>query len=327
MTPQPAEVVQLLGRARPGDPVTATAFGLRARLARLGRPGRVSAVHPGSRGEVDRYAGSVVGHLVVHSVDGAEDLADVVDDLERRSLTLVHHGSATGSDRRTLRALRSSTRRAIGVDPAAREELRALGFPSVGLLDPGVADEAFDDVEADDVTAENLARHPGPLLLGIGSLAPDRGVEVLLDAFADLVTHTHPSAVLSLCGPSPVWYHAHLHRYVTRRGLLACEIVDPTREGEVVARLDRADVMISLRPAGLDPYLRAAARRGVPIVAPSTCTTADLDPGLLAHIPATLGRSALTTALGDALDRPTRVPAEDRSPTAADDLLRALSLA
>lgn len=321
MTAQPAEVVHVLGRAPAGDAVTATARALRTRLARLGRPGRVVSADP--------FDAAPDAHLVVHCVDGGEALAPLVGDLVGRAVTLVHHGSVVGSDRATLRALRGSTRCAVAADPAAREALRALGFGTVGILDSSVADDAFADVDADPVTAEGLTRHPGPLLLCVGPVAPNRGLEALISGFADLLTHTKPAAVLSLCGPSSSWYQTRLGRHVTSRGLLACEVVEPAHEGEVRARLDRADVVIALRPTSLDPYLRHATRQGLPIVAPLVEATAHLDPQALVAISTRPSPAELAAALADALERPRRAvtglaPA-DRAADSA--LLRVLGLA
>lgn len=326
MTPPTAEVVQILGRVRAGDPVTATVRSIERRLVGVGHTGRVVAADAvGSS-----LATSPGDRLLVHTVDGGEALAPLVPVLAGRPLHLVHHGSAVGSDRSTLRALRGSTRSAVAADPAARGELRALGYGSVESLDPAVADRALDGIVTDAATAANLAGHPGPLLLSVGPVAPNRGVEVLLDAFARLLTHTQPSAVLSLCGPAPQWYRARLHRQVITRGLLACEIVEPTDDAEVLARLERADAVISLRPAGLDPYVRAAARHGLPVVAPLSPATAALDRQALVAVSPRAGAAELAAALDRALSLPHRAfTSSGVVPRAGDDaaLLRVLRLA
>jgi glycosyltransferase involved in cell wall biosynthesis len=326
MTPPAAEVVQVLGRVRAGDPVTATVRAIHERLARLGRPGRVVTADSGDRS----LPTSLDGALLVHTVDGGETLAPLVPVLAGRPLRLVHHGSAVGSDRSTLRALRGSTCGAVAADPAAREELRGLGYGLVGTLDPTLADGALDGIVPDEATAANLAGHPGPLLLSVGPVAPNRGVEMLIDAFAQLLTHAQPSAVLSLCGPAPQWYRARLHRHVITRGLLACEIVEPSDDGQVLARLERADAVISLRPAGLDPYVRAAARRGLPVVAPLAPATAGLASQGLVAVSPRAGATELAAALATALSRPRRAPTPSAgAPRVGDDadLLRMLRLA
>ncbi len=301
MTPHEGEVVQVVGSARAGDPVTATAVAWHSARVRQGRPSRVVAADPGPVRAIERFDPAVTGEVVVHSADGGEDLAAILPGLRDRPLTLVHHGSAVGSDRRTLRALRGRTYRALAADPAAREELRGLGFRRVELIEDGNDDDAFAGTAPDAPTVDNLARHPGVLLLCVGPVRPNRGVELLLGAFADVVTRTVPSAVLSLCGPVPPWYRGLLHREVTRQGLRACEIVAPRDDAEVLARLERADAVVSLRPAGLDPYLRAVARRGVPIIAPADPRTAWIDRQQLLPVGVPPTRAALAAAIVDAL--------------------------
>lgn len=324
MTAQPAEAVQLLGRAQSGDPVAATARSLGAVLARHGRASRLAAVdRTGAPADVEAHDVSGRGALVVHTVDGGESLASAAASLVGRRLTLVHHGSAPGSDRGTLRALRGATSCAVAADPAAREELRALGFGAVKVLDPRVADEAMSGLTADDATTTALDRHPGPRLLSVGPIGPGRGLEVLLDAFAGLLTHDHPSAVLSLCGPSTRWYRTQLHRRIVTSGLFACEVVEPGHDGEVLARLLRADAVVSVRPQALDPYLRFAARHGVPVVAPASAATSSLAPSSLVATSGSPSGAELRAALATALDRPraetTRPPEVwDPGPALAD---------
>src|SRR5690606_6397019 len=64
-------------------------------------------------------------------------------------------------------------------------------------------------------------------------------------------------------------------RRVTRRGLLACEVLEPDDEDAVRSRLARCDVFVALQPAELDPYLWQAAT-GSAVVAPNTAATAVL---------------------------------------------------
>lgn len=294
-------LIHVVGRAQPGDPVTASARALCHTLGRLGHPGRLVA-SAASTGDVDATSLEDASEptAIVHTVDGGEALLDGVPALVDRRLTLVHHGSAVGSDRRALRMLRGAVTRAAAADAAAREELRGLGFGHVRTLDPRVIDAPLDEVPADRATADNLARHPGPMILAVGPLGPGRSLEVLIDAFAELITSTRPAATLSLCGPSSPWYMASLRRRVAARGLVACEVIEPSSEGEVVARLERADVLVNLRPTSLDPYLRSAASRGVAIVAPLDPRTAALQPHDPGRVASPAGDGALAAALHDA---------------------------
>lgn len=294
-------MVQVVGSARAGDPVTATAVAWHTEAHRRGRPSAIAAADPGTMRAFERFDPRHSGEVVVHSVDGGESLAPIVGMLRDRPLTLVHHGSAVGSDRRSLRALRASAHRALAADPAAREELRGLGFRSVSDADDLRGLDAFADIVADAATMENLARHPGALVLAIGPVRPNRGIEILLDAFADVVTHAVPSAVLSVCGPVEPWYRDRLHRTVTRGGLRACEIVAPSDDGEVLARIEQAAALVSLHPAALDPYARVAARRRMPIVAPSDGRTAWIDRQLLQPIAIPCSRAAVASAIARVL--------------------------
>jgi hypothetical protein len=303
-TPPPGPVVQVVGRARTADRVTATARGLQRSLTLSGRPGRVVASHrdPGCEdiAEVtDLAAGEVV---VLHTVDGGEDLGAVLPRLEGRGVTLVHHGSSAGSDRRVLRALRGTPARSLAADPGARDELQSLGFGGVARLDPAVLDGALDDVDADPASLETLARHPGPLVLSVGPCEPNQSLELLLDAFAVLITMHRPSATLALCGPASPWYLATLRRRITTAGLVACELLSPATDAQVVARLRRAAVVVALHPVGLDPFLREAVRIGVPVVAPRVAATSGLPPGQLVPVPARVQAADLAAALSAATE-------------------------
>jgi glycosyltransferase involved in cell wall biosynthesis len=298
MTPQ--AVVQVAGRLRSADPVAATARIWASRLTRLGWS--CTGVVPEEVGEPTRDA-----ELIVHSVDGGEALTPLLDRLGADDqLTLVHHGSAPGSDRNVLRELRVRARRALAADPDAREELRRLGFRNVTALDPTLSAGPL-GVDPDEATATELAGHPGPRILCVGPLGPNRGIEVLLSAFADVVTCHHPGAVLTLCGPAPHWYRKRLHRTITRQGLLACEVVAPSDDSQVLARIVHAACMVDLRPAALDPYLYEAAARGTPVVAPAVAATSALADGSLVAVQAghraAVTAALVTAALVTALDR------------------------
>jgi glycosyltransferase involved in cell wall biosynthesis len=189
----------------------------------------------------------------------------------------------------------------LAADPDAREELRRLGYRNVTALDPMLSAGPL-AAHADEDTTTELAGHPGPRILCVGPLGPNRGIEVLLAAFADLVTRHQPGAVLTLCGSGPDWYRSRLHRTVVSQGLLACEIVAPADDSQVLARIAHAACMVSLRPAALDPYLHEAAVRGTPIVSPTTAATSALPDGSVVAVQA-IGRPEVTAALVTALDR------------------------
>lgn len=316
MTPSATGVVQVVGRPNAGDPVTATARGWRTRLERRGAGG--SVVDPSSAAVSDAT------RLVVHSVDGGADLGPLLTHLSGQRLTVVHHGSAPGSERATLRALRPHTERALAADAAAREELRALGFRWVEALDPSLAE--LEEAIPDPATVASLAAHPGPRLLHVGPLRPHAGIEHLLEAFSDLLTHHVPDAVLTLCGPSPHWYRQQLHRTITRCGLLACEVAAPIDDGEVVARLDTASCLLALQPRALDPFVRAAAGRGLPIVGPTSPELARVPESQRVVVPRRATVASLTPALREGLARTGEATRRERPSASDDTLLRALGL-
>lgn len=272
MTSPPTAVLHVLGCAAPGDTTTAAARAIRDGLAAEGRPGQLAAVQVrGTCGDVDRLRTEQLdGALVVlHTVDGGETVAPLLDSLRRSRLHLVHHGSRPGSDRSVLRSLRDVVTVAAGSHPAAREELRGLGFGEPAALPSRLpAGSALAaDVDATD--------HPGPYLLAVGPIAEERSIELLVDAFAQLLQSELPSAVLSICGPASPWYRDLLLRRVLRRGLTACEVIEPPDEQAVRTRLARCDVYVALQPTGFEPYLWDAARRAA-VVAPRVAATAAL---------------------------------------------------
>lgn len=328
MAPPPAAVAHFVGQARAGDPVAATARAMRDRLAWEGWPGTLVSAWPPQSTSSSQEPAELDDDLsvVVHTVDGGADLHPLLHQLVGRRVTLLHHGSAPGSNRAVLRSLRASAGLALAASPPSREELRALGFAAVGSIGGDALattfHHAFDQVTADDATTRHLGGHPGPLVLAIGPLAAGQGLELLLDAFAQVITRRHPAAVLSLCGSVGRWYDAQLDRWVARRGLSSCEIISPSNEGEVLARLDRAAVLVAGRPATLDPYRWRAAEAGVPIVTGPTAGPS--------------GSAALAAALGDALDRaadpssgsePDNAPGDSSRPINEPVLARALGLA
>jgi hypothetical protein len=307
--PAPGPVVHVVGWARRADRVTGSARALSRRLTG-DREARLVAVRrePGCDDIGDVSALTDRDAVVVHTVDGGADLADLVPRLATRSdaaaeVLVVHHGSAPGSDRGVLRRLRGLASGALAADPGARDELHALGFRNVGHLDPSLLDGALADVIPAQASLDNLAQHPGPRVLRVGPCTPDQSVERLLDAFAALVTHHRPSATLSVCGPAPEWYHARLRRRIRGAGLVACELLSPATDEQVVARLERATVVVELHPVGLDPFLRTAARRGVPVVAPLVAATAWLPEDQLVPVAPDAPPREIATALAAATER------------------------
>ena len=226
--------------------------------------------------------------------------------------------------------LRSSAMAAVAADPAAREELRRLGYGDVSAAPADALDEALDEVAPDPSTSANIERHPGPRIVVAGPVTPSRSLELVIDAFGDLIASDRPSATLSICGPSTPWYMTVLRRRVLTGGLLACELVRPDDDSQLAARLDHATAVVALRPQGLGPYLRRAARAGAAIVAPIDATTLRYSQERLVRLPARVSREALGEAMAAATGTSTAAarPSEP-TPTSGqsiDALLRALRI-
>lgn len=315
-------LLHVVGRAAPGDTTTAAARAVRDALAAEGVPGRLAAVEVhGVCGDVELLRPEELegATVVLHTVDGGESLAPVLADLRQARVHLVHHGSRAASDRTVLRTLRDRAEAAAATDAAAREELRCLGFGEPAALPLRLPAGA--GLGARPETDE--AEHPGPLLLAVGAITQGRSLELLVDAFGRLLHAGVPSAVLSICGPADRWYLDALLRRVVRRGLLACEVIEPDDDAAVRSRLDRCDVYVDLHPVGYDPHRWYAAGRAA-VVAPAVAATAPLvgAPGFAETGPAP-SCDGLVHALRRAVaERPGVRGAMDSSPGTTD--LRAL---
>jgi hypothetical protein len=148
----------------------------------------------------------------------------------------------------------------------------------------------------------DVGGHPGPHLLAVGPLGPGRSQEALVDAFAELLRTSCPSAVLTICGPATAeWYRQRLLSHVVRRGLAACEVIEPRDERTVLHRLQRCDVFVAIRPSGLDPYLCHAAGHAR-VVAPRSAATAAFAGGAgFVELAAAASRDELVRALRQAV--------------------------
>jgi hypothetical protein len=267
------EVVQVVGEARAGDPTTLHARALAADVVRHGRAARLLCV---DRDEGSWELAPAGGDLrveprtrvVVHTHDGGEALAPLTPALLGcgARLTLVHHGSAHGSDRAVLRTLRDRVDAAHAPGPLAADELARLGYADVRRwpLEPALA--WLVSLRPDAGTLAGVAAHPGPRLVAVGRLRPGAGLETLIDAMSDLVLDRVHGAVLSLCGPAAGWYREELRGRLLSWGLRAVELATPTTEPAIRARLDHATAVVELGGTEADPYVAHARAAGVPVV-------------------------------------------------------------
>lgn len=259
-------LLHVVASAAPGDHLTAAARAICSKLERAGRSGTVAALHAEVGSHVEALRAAAGADVLVHSVDGGRGLDAVAPLLGERAIRLLHHGSGPYSDRRGLRAVRAMCSTAFGPTAAAREELRRLGFGDVRTVPPDALAGEADPRQPDAASVSLLQGHPGPRVVAVCPLAPGQPLDLLLAAFADVVTHSAPSATLSVCGPGGAGEVRTLHRRVVTSGLLACELLVPQSEEQVLARVDHADVYVALEPRPLDAYAARAARRGTPVI-------------------------------------------------------------
>lgn len=213
-------IVQLLASLNPGDAISDFARDLAAAARGLGSaaPLVASRVHPACRGEAasarttrpDAVAGP--GDLLLYHHSIGAGLVDWVRDFPGPRV-VVHHSvtpprffagwspslaRAARAGEQELVALARLTSRAVGVSEHDAIEARTAGFREVRVwpLAPSARRLAAAP------RARELARlgaEPGPRLLTVGRVAPNKRVEVLVAAHY-LVTRALPQARLRLVG-------------------------------------------------------------------------------------------------------------------------------
>ncbi len=149
----------------------------------------------------------------------------------------------------------------VAISKAIETELRHAGYdgPEIVALPNGVPVPESPWQRRDDWRA-------APHALFVGRLAPEKGLDVLIDAWP-IVRRTHPQARLSLIGEGPE--RPRLQAQIDRLGLReAIEL--PGATTDATAALRQADLFVlPSREEGMSIALLEAMALGVPLVASS----------------------------------------------------------
>ncbi|MBK7975622.1 MAG: glycosyltransferase family 4 protein [Deltaproteobacteria bacterium] len=296
---------QLLASLNPADAVSDFARELADHAASLGAKPRLVAarVHPSCSGEAavagstspDQLAGRYDVLLYHHSIGAG--LVGWVSRFPGRRI-VVHHSvtppryfeswaprlaDATRRGVEELTELARVTSSALGVSEFDAAEARAAGFVDVGVLPISPCRSRLMARPAR-ALSRRLAEEPGPRILCLGRLAPNKRVELVIGAFA-LVASVLPTARLEIVGSD-----AGTEGYALALRLLARDLGVPRvtfhgamTDRELAALFATASVLVSASEhegCGL-PFLEAMFH-GVPVVGraataiPETVSTAGL---------------------------------------------------
>ncbi len=213
-------IVQLLASLNPGDAISDFARDLALAARRLGHGTRIVAarVHPACVGEATELARlrpeqlADSGALLLYHHSIGADLVGWVGAFPGPRV-VVHHSvtpprcfeawsprlaAAARAGERELRSLVVVASGAVGVSAFDADEARAAGFREVRVwpLAPSVRRLAAVPRKRE---LARLSAEPGPRLLTVGRLAPNKRVEVLVAAHF-LVTRALPDARLRVVG-------------------------------------------------------------------------------------------------------------------------------
>jgi glycosyltransferase involved in cell wall biosynthesis len=179
----------------------------------------------------------------------------------------------------------------VAISKPIREELLKAGYDPARIIDlPNgvpIPDRPWNRREG---------WHHAPRAAFVGRLAPEKGLDVLLDAWP-IVRSEHPAAVLTLIGEGPE--RPSLERQVDRLGLRGA-VALPGATADVEARLREADLFVlPSREEGMSIALLEAMALGMPLVASSIPgnrrLVSDFKHGRLARVedPPSLARAIL----------------------------------
>jgi glycosyltransferase involved in cell wall biosynthesis len=156
----------------------------------------------------------------------------------------------------------------------------------------------------------NIRRRPGqnPVLLFVGSVIPEKGIEILLDSFARLLK-LFPDACLRILGYARPAYAAALHSVIKRAGMqdkvILCGYVGVET---LVEHLSQATALVLPTFMDTAPNVIAEAQvAGVPVVASAVGGIPEMiEPGVTGFLVKPKSVMALTEALANLLDQPGR---------------------
>ncbi len=149
------------------------------------------------------------------------------------------------------------------------QELRAAGMDSCRVL-PIIFDPTFYDVPPDPVVVSQLREGPGPIMLFVGRVAPNKRLEDIIVAFHHLKCGPKPDARLYLVGSHDQMepYLRYLQALVARLHLEDVHFVGHVSKAELVAYYRCADLYLSMSEhEGFGVPLVEAMHFGVPVIA------------------------------------------------------------
>ncbi len=257
-----------------------------------------------------------VSVLHAHQLLSPASAALVASGLHRTPFVVTAHASGAVGDvaslarqgplgRARLLALRRRAGAFVAVSAPIRDELAHAGIPPdrIRSIPNGVDTRRFAPADAAERTRlrRALALPPVPLLVYAGRLAPEKGVDLLLDGWAD-ARRRGCSGVLCLVGEGPE--RAALERRARDHGVLgAVRFAGPT--DDVVPWLRAADVFVlPSRQEGLSVALLEAMACGVAVVATDVGGTRAAADGAAVLVPP--APAALSAAIRGVLDEPER---------------------
>jgi glycosyltransferase involved in cell wall biosynthesis len=289
--------VHRVGLARGGPAATVAYVALAARaVASLGP--RVDVVHAHqllSPGSAALVAGAALGTPFVVTAHASGSIGDVA--------SLARQGVL---GRARLLALRRRAAAFVAVSAPIREELRRAGVPAARIrsIPNGVDTERFHPSPEPERRAARraLALPPVPVLLYAGRLAPEKGVDVLLDAWA-AARRRGALGTLVLVGDGPE-RRALEHRARDQGILGAVRFAGPA--ADVTPWLAAADVFaLPSRTEGLSVALLEAMAAGLPVIATDVGGTGEAAGGA-AHLVAAGDAAGLAAAIEGLLGDPPR---------------------
>jgi glycosyltransferase involved in cell wall biosynthesis len=278
--------VQFVPSLRAGDAVSNLAVELHDLMSPLVdceiRVSDVGGDAPRPVAPVRRYAPRPGDVVVYHHAAGLP-IAERFLDLQGVTRVLAYHNVTppqwfAGYDNATAAVC------AVGVDQFRRAapvcdlvvtpsrwnaaEARDAGAQRVEVA-PLIVSRDYLDTPADPDTLASLAARPGPRLLFVGRMAPNKRQDLLVHAFALLRRGWHPSATLHLVGaPTVPQFVAQIDEAIATTGTTGVERPGPVPLAALLAHYRGADLFVSASEhEGFCAPVLEAVHFGLPVVA------------------------------------------------------------
>lgn len=176
---------------------------------------------------------------------------------------LCYHG------KRELEAFAKRSALGLGVSEFNRKELEAAGFKPTGVL-PIVVDWSRYDDAPSPVMTRRLAGFPGPTILFVGRVVPNKKFEDLLTSFAAFQRHHAPESRFLLVGDT-TGHEVYLRRLQElARSLRVRNVIftGQVSQGDLIAAYKNADAFLCLSEhEGFCVPLLEAMHFGLPVLA------------------------------------------------------------